>query len=113
MHARDVATRLAESASGGFARHPIDAATRNTTMKKIHLTLSLILIAAALACTVVAPAKAEGRATPSLGNNEYTREMNQPKPVPGTHETRSSERKGKRAEVKQQNKAGQIPETGE
>jgi hypothetical protein len=82
-------------------------------MKTVHLTLSLAVSLAALASTVGQPARAEGRAPPSLGNNEYTRQMNQPKPIPGTHESRSAERKVKRSEVKQQNRAGQIEEPGE
>jgi hypothetical protein len=106
-----VTSKLSWSASGGFARHPIDAATRNKTMKTVHLTLSLAV--AALASTVGGPAKAEGKATPSLVTDEYTRQMNQSKPVPGTHESRSAERKVKRAELKQENRSGQIPEVGE
>ena len=78
-------------------------------MKKILNILPL----AALAIAMNQPASAQGTGATNTAGNEWQRNANTPAAVTGTHETRSSERKAKRAEVKAANKAGQLPDAGE
>lgn len=75
-------------------------------MKKILVALPLATLALALA----QPAFAQGTAP---AKDEWQRNQNMPAPKTGTSESRSTERKARRAEMKAANKAGEIPEAGE
>lgn len=76
-------------------------------MKKILFTLPMVIMAATLA----QPGWAQG--ANASGRDEYQRNGNVPAPKTGTSESRSTERKARRAAVKATAKAGGIPDVGE
>lgn len=63
-----------------------------------------------------APVKAgavEARTAGQVSSSAAEEAANHPKKAAGTHESRSAERKQKRAEVKESGKKGEIPKVGE
>lgn len=55
----------------------------------------------------------EGRKNGTIGTNEYQRQQNPGKALPGNHESRQAERQAQRNEVKRQAAAGEIPTAGD
>jgi len=76
-------------------------------MKKSIQAISAVLT---MGCATLALAADEA---PAKHASEYERQQNLPAPVAGTHATRQAERKVKQAELKEQQKSGQLPGTGD
>jgi hypothetical protein len=74
------------------------------------MKLQLSLLSAAIVLGASLPALAQTSSSPT---SEYSRNKNEPAPKQGTKESRSAERKAQRADMKAQNKAGELPTAGD